>query len=83
MPRNLNAERLSKLPDGRIAYDLSVVRHIADRVVLQGDVPSPLNPPKGCAFHTRCPAVMDKCKVDAPPLRNAGDGHTYSCHLED
>jgi oligopeptide/dipeptide ABC transporter ATP-binding protein len=54
-----------------------------DRVVLQGDVPSPLNPPPGCAFHTRCPAVMDHCKTEAPPLRDVGGGHSYTCHLED
>ena len=54
-----------------------------ERIVLQGDVPSPLNPPPGCAFHTRCPAVMDVCKHEAPPLRDAGGGQTYSCHLED
>jgi len=54
-----------------------------DRVVLQGDVPSPMNPPPGCAFHTRCPVVMDHCKTELPPLRDAGGGHTYTCHLED
>ena len=53
------------------------------RVLLQGDVPSPMNPPPGCAFHTRCPVVMDRCKSEVPPLRNAGAGHTYTCHLED
>jgi len=55
----------------------------SERVVLQGDVPSPLNPPSGCSFHTRCPAVMDKCRSEAPPLRDVGNGHTFSCHLED
>ncbi|MFT7465340.1 MAG: oligopeptide transport system ATP-binding protein [Pseudohongiellaceae bacterium] len=54
-----------------------------DRVMLQGDVPSPMNPPSGCAFHTRCPAVMERCKSEEPPLRDAGQGHTFSCHLED
>ncbi len=53
-----------------------------ERIVLQGDVPSPMNPPPGCAFHTRCPAVLDVCRVEAPPLRDAGGGHTYSCHLD-
>ncbi len=54
-----------------------------DRVVLQGDVPSPMNPPPGCAFHTRCPVAMDHCKTEVPPLRDAGGGHTFTCHLED
>jgi len=52
------------------------------RIVLKGDVPSPKNPPPGCAFHTRCPAVMDVCRTQAPPVRDAGAGHTYACHLE-
>jgi oligopeptide transport system ATP-binding protein len=53
-----------------------------ERVLLVGDVPSPLSPPSGCAFHTRCPAVMDKCRSEAPPVREVGEGHTYVCHLE-
>lgn len=53
-----------------------------ERIVLVGDVPSPMNPPPGCPFHTRCPMVMDKCKVEVPPLRTAGAGHTYTCHLD-
>jgi len=52
------------------------------RILLGGDVPSPLNPPPGCAFHTRCPAVMDVCRHEAPPTRTAGAGHSYVCHLE-
>ena len=52
------------------------------RVLLGGDVPSPLAPPAGCAFHTRCPAVLDRCRDEVPPVRTAGDGHTYVCHLE-
>lgn len=54
-----------------------------DRIVLKGDVPSPLRPPPGCAFHTRCPAVMDRCKSEAPPLRQGGNGQSWTCHLED
>jgi oligopeptide/dipeptide ABC transporter ATP-binding protein len=52
------------------------------RILLSGDVPSPLNPPPGCPFHTRCPVAMDHCKTEVPPERVASDGHTYVCHLE-
>jgi len=53
------------------------------RQVLQGDVPSPLNPPSGCAFHPRCPIAAEVCARDAPKLRPTaqGPGHTVSCHL--
>ena len=54
-----------------------------DRVILQGDVPSPLNPPTGCYFHPRCPIAEDKCKVDHPELLDVGgaDGpHKAACH---
>jgi oligopeptide/dipeptide ABC transporter ATP-binding protein len=53
-----------------------------ERIVLEGDVPSPVNPPPGCPFHTRCPFVMPRCKTDVPSLRDAGGGHRVSCHLE-
>jgi len=111
-----------------VAHDLSVVRHIADRVavmylgkiveegrtadvferpghpytqallsavpvvdrrrrrqrvILQGDVPSPLEPPSGCAFHPRCPAAMDVCRQEAPPRRRGREGHDWTCHLEE
>ncbi len=49
--------------------------------VLQGDVPSPVNPPPGCHFHTRCPYAVARCKVEAPPLREIAPGHHVSCHL--
>ena len=49
---------------------------------LAGDVPSPLDPPRGCAFHTRCPEVMDSCRHDTPTLRPRADGHWVACHLE-
>ncbi|MCA9754993.1 MAG: dipeptide ABC transporter ATP-binding protein [Candidatus Eisenbacteria bacterium] len=54
-----------------------------ERIVLQGDVPSPINPPPGCPFHTRCPVAMAKCKTEVPPLKEAGSGHTYTCHLDE
>jgi oligopeptide/dipeptide ABC transporter ATP-binding protein len=54
-----------------------------ERIVLKGDVPSPVAPPPGCPFHTRCPRVMDVCRVEAPPLRRFGPGHTYTCHLDE
>ena len=49
--------------------------------VLQGDVPSPVNPPPGCAFHTRCPHVMDRCRVQTPPLVEIEPGTLVACHL--
>ena len=49
--------------------------------VVQGDVPSPLKPPSGCHFHTRCPYVVARCKVDSPKLREVEPGHQVACHL--
>ncbi len=50
-----------------------------ERIILQGDVPSPLNPPKGCRFHPRCPVVMDICSQEEPPLVDIADGHMAAC----
>lgn len=108
-----------------VAHDLSVVRHISDRVAVmylgkiveiasrssifstplhpytrvlitslpiprprqarkpapvKGDVPSPIDPPSGCRFHTRCPIAIDRCRVEEPPLRQVGK-HSVACHL--
>ncbi|HRI17012.1 MAG TPA: dipeptide ABC transporter ATP-binding protein [Burkholderiaceae bacterium] len=53
------------------------------RVILTGDVPSPINPPPGCHFHARCPYAMPRCKTDVPALREVKPGHLVSCHLHD
>jgi peptide/nickel transport system ATP-binding protein/oligopeptide transport system ATP-binding protein len=51
------------------------------RRLLQGDVPSPINPPSGCAFHTRCPYVVERCRIETPALRDIGGGQLVACHL--
>ncbi len=51
------------------------------RVILEGDVPSPMNPPKGCAFHPRCPDAGKRCAEEAPPLVQLGGGHSTACWL--
>ena len=50
-----------------------------ERIILQGDVPSPLNPPPGCNFHTRCPIAASECRQAVPPLRDIGNGHEVAC----
>ncbi len=61
------------IPDPNISRS----RH---RVVLQGDVPSPMNPPKGCKFHTRCPYARDICRESRPQTISVGPNHTCACH---
>ena len=52
-----------------------------ERIILHGDVPSPINPPKGCPFHTRCPFAIELCSHTQPPFYDLGEGHKSACHL--
>ncbi len=54
-----------------------------NRVILKGDIPSPVNPPKGCKFHTRCDRCMEICKCVPPQYREVEEGHFCACHLYD
>lgn len=54
---------------------------LRERVILQGDVPSPAKPPSGCTFHTRCPHVTEECRTVRPKFADTGDGHFVACHL--
>lgn len=54
-----------------------------ERIILEGNIPSALNPPSGCKFHTRCPQCMDRCKTEPPQKYQVGDDHFVYCHLYD
>jgi peptide/nickel transport system ATP-binding protein/oligopeptide transport system ATP-binding protein len=61
------------IPDPEIKRDA--------RIILSGDVPSPVSPPPGCHFHTRCPYVMEQCRIKTPELKQLSPGQWVSCHL--
>jgi len=74
-PRHPYAEALLS------AIPVADPRHDKKRIILEGDVPSPIHPPSGCRFHPRCPQRMDICSENQPELKDLGDGHRVSCFL--
>ncbi|MET8212610.1 oligopeptide/dipeptide ABC transporter ATP-binding protein, partial [Streptomyces sp. NPDC005373] len=58
-----------------------VTQRTRERIVLSGELPSPLAPPPGCRFHTRCPLAVDRCRTEVPALRTLDSGREVSCHL--
>jgi oligopeptide/dipeptide ABC transporter ATP-binding protein len=64
-----------------VPYPDPTVERRRRRIILRGEVPSPINPPAGCRFHTRCPIAAARCRVEVPPLRWLAPGHEVACHF--
>ncbi len=85
------AERRSLFANPRHPYTRALLSAVPvpdptarrDRIILTGDVPSPISPPSGCCFHTRCPYVFDRCRTEEPLLRDVGEGQKAACHLDE
>lgn len=60
---------------------ISDEKGLGERIRLEGDVPSPIDPPSGCRFHTRCKDCFEKCKTEEPQMKDIGNGHCVACHL--
>ena len=83
------AEAKSLIRDPRHPYTQALISAVPEvdpdakrqRIVLPGDVPSPIHPPAGCPFHPRCPVAVDRCRTEPPPLREIAPGHLAACHL--
>ena len=75
-PYSIALRNATLLPD-------PVLERMRPALVLRGDVPSPINPPSGCRFRTRCPLAEARCAAEAPALRDAGGGHRVACHFPD
>ena len=58
-------------------------KSVSEMGALQGDVPSPIKPPLGCPFHTRCPHAMERCRQEQPSLKSVGSGRKVACFLHD
>ena len=71
-PYSLSLLSAVPIPDPKIARQ-------SKRIILEGDVPSPLNMPKGCAFRTRCRYATEQCANECPPLTDRGQGHMVAC----
>lgn len=63
------------------AIPVSHPKQVKERTILKGDIPSPMHPPKGCRFHTRCPIAVPSCSDSEPPMKKIRAGHQAACHL--